>query len=296
MRSDLFGLVLPTGADVQIFTPTVNDTTTTRGYQRWQKPRNCSMVCMVLLGGGGAGGLGHTRASGANGGGGGGGGGGGRRVAFCYGPMLPDELWVWVGQRVASGAGNVTTVNLTPINHSVNNAMQRADGGTAGGAGSGAAGGTAGAGATSAGSLYAPGNLHTVTGHAGTVGGFAAAGSDCILLPTRGSGGGGSGGGVDTSDTGYAGGGISGGGVGGWPAIPGGIVPGGDGAQGLVNFLEHSSIFRSVGGAGGAGHGSGTGGAGGAGGYGAGGGGGGAGITGGARGAGGPGLAVFIAW
>ena len=249
-------------------------------WQTWQKPRGCSHVFMIAIGGaaGGYGGISGSAASGAPCGGSG----AITRVLYTAN-LLPDTLYVQPGLCGAGGAGGTTAfatptagtfsyVSILPTSVSAQNLVLRS-------------------GATVA-------NLQTGEAVAGA--NFGLSVSAIHFLSTGGSNGfqtananpfsngvitSGAPGGASNTTVGYniPSSSIS-------PQINGGQTAGANGSNGFTSFKP----FYSLGGAGGAGNNSGAGGRGGDGGYGASGGGGGSGTTvGGAGGKGGDGLVVI---
>lgn len=283
----------------QTYTFYVNSSNTTVGWQTWNKPRGAKFLVVFLIGGGGAGGNGFVGTGNAGGGGGGGSSGYTRGIFPAF--LLPDTLYIQVGQANPSNMNGVSSIALVPSNNaqtlliqSSANAGGWAVSGVAGTVLAGGNGGQQGL-ATSA-TLSAFGNLGIFTSIAGVNG--SAGGT---ITPTAGSNQaalgtglftGGAGGGGKTSISSATGGNITAA-----TAILTNQVNGGstDGANGDSGY----GLFQPLcgtGGAGGAGK-LGTTGAGGRGGnawYGSGGGGGGAGsVSGGVGGRGGDGLVII---
>lgn len=75
--------------------------TVANNWQVWTRPRNCSFVYILALGGGGGGAGGFAAASGQAGGGGSGGSGGITR-GFIPGMLVPQQLFISVAR---GGAG-----------------------------------------------------------------------------------------------------------------------------------------------------------------------------------------------
>ena len=104
---DVWAIPKKFNSDVKIF----NATTAVNvvGFQIWNKPRGVSMVSMFTIAGGGGGGGGFSRTAGADGGGGAGGACSGLARFICPATLLPDRLYVQVGNGglggAASGAG-----------------------------------------------------------------------------------------------------------------------------------------------------------------------------------------------
>lgn len=296
--------------------------TVATSWQTWIKPRGVGLVHILLFGGGGGGGGGFVGAVSAAGGGGGG---GSSAQASIIVPawMIPDVLYISVGQGGAGGAsaaagvaGVASSVTIYPST-TANHVLLTATGGGLGGVGSATVGGAAGAaGAASAatasplaglGFLGYAGSATNVSlaGQAGIIGGFNAAGGT-LTVPTTGLivTGGGSGGGLPATATiGNSGGLFT------VPATPSifppvdralgsGTATAGNPGSGGFRALEKLFFYGGNGGASGGGSG-GAGGAGGPGAYGCGGGGGGAALTanlGGVGGKGGDGLCIITSW
>jgi hypothetical protein len=294
-----------------IFYCVAQSSTTTNSWQTWVKPRGCSWVYIFALGGGGGGGSPNTGS--VQGGGGGG-------VTSCLrhvipAPLLPDNLYVRVGNGGAGAtsanssgtAGTRSLVGVYPLDSAGCNIGLNA-GGSAGSA-------TTGGGATSV-TVYnyaylgfVQGNNSLSGGNGGASGSAGAAATYAISttqIPMCGAGGG----------AGYNGSAASAGGAitfaVSYPAltIPGGTagvgVPGGRGGDGYgankrldFNGPQGANVLFFTGGSGGgcsdtAGQ---AGGRGGDGGYGCGGGGGGgASATPGNGGNGGDGLVIICSW
>ena len=205
---------LPT-QNVQVFTAT-SPSATNRHSQIWHKPRNASMLYIVLTGPGGSGGAG---AIGANSTAAGGGGGGSGSIANLLVPLhrLPDVLYVTVGQG-GSGLGCSVGIAPSPIAASLpaNYLLLVASNGGAGGAAAGATAGAAGAAGTltaiSGCNLAGLGTPFFLGGQAGIIGGVAVAGAN-LALPATGlyvTGGTGGGGLPAAATAGTAGGNITG--------------------------------------------------------------------------------------
>lgn len=262
------------------------------------------MVSILCIGGGGGGGDGFVGEPSAAGGGGGGGS-GGQTSLLVPAFVLPDTLYVSVGNGGEHGvSGNGSYVCVHP-DFTANTALLRAREGRPGAVGSATAGGTAGAGASTASisltSLAGLGIYLSILGQAGTNGGFTGNGPD-NGMPTNGLiVRGGSGGGSQPADgaLGNSGGHLAGAGI--FSTLyrgTGGLAVsnGGNGNNGFIN----TPLFYYGGTGGGSGGGtSGNGGNGGEGSYGCGGGGGGAARTGntaGIGGKGGDGLVIITCW
>ncbi len=297
----------------QFFQATAGSSLTTNDWQIWQKPKGCVFIYMFYAGGGGGGGAGFGNTAGNARGGGGGGAGGNMVKIFMPAVFVPDRLYIQVGKGGAGGigttaggtptaatAGIATVITVSPnLSGGSPEMYQRQAGGALGNAGTNSnasAGGAAGT--NTVGAIQAVGILSSTSASAGTSGGNPTTGA----APTVGAFGtntlffgGLGGGGLTTSNTEQAGAA--------WPAdsslcpnllslpIPGGVVTGGRGNDGI--FL--SSPLIALGGTGGGSNASGIGGFGGAGVMASGGGGGGAGTTGGNGGNGGDGFCLIIA-
>lgn len=286
--------------NTQIFQTVVDGSGNTLPIQIWKKPPAATMVSMVCIGPGAAGGAGFS-ATGSARGGGAGGGSGGITTTTIPAILLPDILYVFVGNGgtstvvtlssavyVGSSASIQTIVCASGSIPSVNGTD---------GASSGAA--TGGAGETICTlanfPMMAIGMWQSTAGVTGGAGGSAAganggAGSGSPLLQvsavTGGAGGGG--GGVSGSSTG---GSITGNSV-----LNANIFGGNASAGGNGDYFQKLLPLLFRGGAGGGGNLLDVGFIGGKGAYGCGGGGGGAGTTGAAGGRGGDGLIIITAW
>lgn len=311
--ADQFGLPPGKKGDVQIFYPE----SSTGSWQKWEKPRGCTMVYAIAIGGGGGGGGGFTRASTFDGAGGGGGGTGAVTRMVLPAFMVPDMLYVQpgngglgsTGSGVNGSAGGISYVSMgaypagTVANLTVDENLFLMS--NAAGAGGGAAGS-----ATTAGAAGVAGTISVITsqnrggyianwfsnvGKIGALGGAIAdgAGAPAVALgdfiPLSG-GAGGSG----STGANVAGGAIGGAGI--IQTIPGGstTLPNGNGGFTWAGPFSNMQLM-STGGSGGASIDAGPAGHGGVGGFpGSGGGGGGAGATGGGGGKGGDGTVIFI--
>lgn len=160
---DLYNLPSANSGDEQIFIGTVG-AGTYLDFHTWRKPRGCSMVHILAVGGGagGGGGAGWGATSGA----GGGGGGSGTVVSvWVFASFLPEVLYIWVdgggvggtgasgGANGGAGANGTTAfVTVEPILVGglppINNRIAAATGGNPGSGG--IADGAGGNGATSA--------------------------------------------------------------------------------------------------------------------------------------------------
>lgn len=271
----------------------------TGNWQTWQKPRGAKFLVVFLIGSGASGGNGFVGTGNA------GGGGGGASSAYTRGIfpafLLPDTLYIQVGQNSISNVNGVSSIALVPSTNaqtlliqSSANAGGYAAPGVAGTVSAGGAGGQQGL-ATST-TLSAFGNLgifNSIAGINGSAGGTitpAAGNNQAALgtgLVTAGAGGGGK-----TSISSATGGNITSATAILTNQVNGGSTDGANGDSGYGLFQP----FCGTGGAGGAGK-LGTTGAGGRGGngwYGSGGGGGGAGsASGGVGGRGGDGLVII---
>ena len=297
---DVFGLPETLNSNVTIFR--TGGASGSGTFQTWTKPRNCSMVYILCIGGGGGGGAGFSAASGSARGGGAGGGSGGISTGFFLADQIPDTLFCAVGKggdSTVAGAQSRVQAYGTANNTAIT--LLYANGGGAGSTGTGSGGGSAG----SAGSIASAANCvwsslgitRFQAGVAGIVGGAqtGVAGGNRSIVSAAICTGGAGGGGVGTGDVDTAGGTVNSAGAANLQQLDGGTAGGGAGNPGYD--LINSRQFISSGGTGGGTNGaSGTGGAGGVGGFGSGGGGGGAGVTGGAGGRGGDGLIMIVSW
>lgn len=289
---------------------------TSESWQTWQKPRNCKFVSILAIGGGG--GAGGGRGSALNAAGGGGGGGSASITKGLYlASVLPDKLYIQVGDGgnggnggsgangSAGAAGGVSYITLLP-NTTLQNQLLYANGGNGGLGGLSSGAGTPGG----SGSVFTKTTTRPITylgmvsSQAGTLGG---AGSSIGSTPTNLTiayilTGGGGGGGSSAGATPSVGASITGAGF--VPTVNGGASTGGVGDSGFrPSFISMDSLSRyplfATGGGGGGGRGTaGTAGDGGNGGYGCGGGGGGGAYngTGGKGGDGGDGIIVITSF
>lgn len=315
--TDLFGLPPTFKGDVQIFHA---NNTSTITHQPWIKPRGTSMTYMMAIAGGGGGGGGFSKASGAAGGGGGGGACSGIGKLIIPSFLLPDTLYVQVGQgglggaaSTAGAAGTNSYIMFTPLVFSAANTLLSSGTNAPGGGGAGNATNPATAGSIptvaaiatlspqlAIGMFTASVGLIGVTGGAvaGGVGSSVTAWSTLPMSPGAGGAGatgpGDFNGGAQTANAALSITYLN------WPITAGAIAAGGtggttdahDGNAG-VSLL---SPFLQSGGSGGGSNVAGVAGDGGRGGIGCGGGGGGAGTTGGRGGNGGNGLVAIFSW
>ena len=304
---DAFHLPTPYGAaDVQEFRAATTQTNTQ--WQTWQKPRGKSMLTAIVIGGGAGGGGGFTAAAAAARGGGGGGGSSGVTRITVPLVLLPDTLYLQVGQGgigVGSGGGTagsgIRSFLAVFPDFAASNviATSCAADPTGGGTGTGAAVGAAGGAGTIAviGSMPLAGYGHfdVIAGQSGATGGAVAGaiGNPVSIAVTSCLTQGGAGG-AGTTSADFAGGLIT--------AIAASLLserrPLGAAAgsfKGSAGFLNRQPFF-SYGGNGGSSSNTLAGGDGGSGGPGSGGGGGGGGTTGGRGGDGGAGIILMVAW
>jgi len=277
----------------------------------WRKPPGISMVFIGCVGAGGGGGGGFTRVSNQTGGAGGGGASGAIYNVIISAALIPDELFITVGEGGQGGvtqsggtSGGVTYVEAYK-DGGANFVIARATGGGAGGGSASSGGaGTAGTNAVSAAAnqkLSTTGVFTSIAGQSGTAG---APGGNATAV-TYGSGtllcGGAGAGGSSNTNTAGTGGAITG--VATFiPTIAGGRPGGSNGNVGMQRITVDT--FVSMGGSGGGGNGntsvnSGNGGNGGNGNIGSGGGGGGTGTStgvGGAGGNGGNGMVIIVCY
>ncbi len=319
-----FGFLPPNfHCDVQAFFTSNNG----QGSQKWVKPRGVTMCHMICIGGGGGGGGGFQANSTNARGGGAGGACSGVAKLIIPALLLPDVLWVQVGNGGTGGTGGTSPTaggngtnsfisygaGITAISTIPNIILQsgiNAPGGGNAGANSGAAtGGTVPTIATAAaqGAATSCGIPAFIVGLVGAAGGTPTAAGSAItavwnlisLSPGTG------GGGVTAVNTGFAGGALSlqsaldfadGTMVPAASYLAGGVA-GGAGAAGNGNSgVQLFKPFYMTGGTGGGSSDKSTGGNGGKGGIGCGGGGGGAGATAGNGGSGGDGFVQIISW
>jgi hypothetical protein len=296
------------------------------GWRTWTKPRNATMLYILVIGGGGGGGGGQTGAAGSNRGGGGGGCTGAvTRLlipAFC----VPDTLFAQPGFGGPGGAAGVNGTDgaisyITSIPNDLQFVLAQGNGGGRGNAGAAGVGGNT----TSAGTLSGQtavavmGFLQSNNGASGTAGGNAGVNGSGLtwggggVVPLSGGTGGG---GVDNTNANKTGGAIStipnfgnANPVSGGPstgsgtndgmrglAMGGGLVMGEAAIAEFYALNKSGSLYFTGGTGGGTAGAAGVGGVGGDGEIGCGGGGGGAGVTGGAGGRGGHGLVLIAAW
>lgn len=173
-------------------------------WQTWNKPNNAKMIYIFMLGGGGGGGGGRTSAS-NSGCGGGGGASSGIVVATYQACLLPDTLYLQVGEGGDGGAANtvgtagtISSISYRPDTTAINLLLQSsatAPGG--GGTGSSSIPGTGGTVATAWDfTTKINGSLGLVTSSAGQVGATGTGGGGTIVnitptfIVTGGAGGG----------------------------------------------------------------------------------------------------------
>jgi hypothetical protein len=250
-------------------------------WQTWVKPTQYNNFIIYVCGGGGGGAVGQTGVSGSSRYGGGGGASGGLLIVNSPSFLLPEILYMYIGNGGLSGVSGGTTYLCYFPNTNAANIITSANGGGSGLLSAGGAGITP----TISQSIF---SISTTISSAGTTGGTGAVGSVYALTPSciySGTGGGG----VDVSNVGYEGGYVLASNV--HPQLNGGAVA----SNGNTGYLIKKP-FTALGGTGGGGNPSGTGGVGGNGVWGSGGGGGGGGITGGAGGKGGDGFIIIIGY
>lgn len=311
---NFFGLPPSSVADIQIFQYMGIGAAE---FQMWQKPRGVSVVYMMTIGGGGGGGCGRTRALNANGGGGGGGACSGGAKFICPALLLPDVMYVQVGEGGLGGIGGTDPGNpgaagghsyiSTSKTLALPNLICYSGAGTNNGGGGGTSIGPGAAGAVPSIAVTQPCNTWGLwsawVGLAGAIGGGNSSGVGANITawavhPMCGGAGGtgvnvnGAGGSVlatatlDLGSMGYL---TS-------TVIPGGASGGGAGKDGGAGIFSSKPYLFQTGGSGGANVNGGIGGHGGNGGVGCGGGGSGSGTTGGNGGNGGNGLVMIISW
>jgi hypothetical protein len=309
---DISHLGQQTAADMQIFLATQQG----QGWQAWTKPKGISMAFLMALAGGGGGGGGFTRTAGSAGGGGAGGACSGVARLMIPAQLLPDVLYVQVGQGGLGGAasanGTTGANSYISFGHSsVVPSVLLASGVNApggGGAGTGSAGGTGGTVPTIATTITSQvfGEWFATVGIVGGAGGVQTGAVGTTITAWAGLPLSPGAGGAGCTTTDYAGGQQTATaavdfGCLNFVAAAGGLVLGGvaagllDGGAGITLWPPNTP-FIACGGAGGASNNSGTAGNGGMGGIGCGGGGGGAGTTGGWGGNGGNGMVLIISW
>lgn len=311
MQKDFFHIPPKYSGDVKVYI--ANTGANTQGFQMWQKPKGATFVYMICIAGGGGGGGGFTRTANSAGGGGGSGACSGITRFNCPAIVLPDVMYIQVGNGgVGAAAGAAGGNGLNSYILSSKTAVLpniicysgvNAPGG--GGGGTGAAAGAAGSVPTIAVTqpFNALGEWFSIVGLVGVIAGAqtGAVGTDVTAWAALPLSPGASGAGCTTTD--FAGGQqtvtalMDIGNQGYYPTGAGNLVKGGTaagtGVDGGGGMNRITPLFCS-GGSGGGSNNSGVAGNGGNGGYGCGGGGGGAGATGGRGGNGGSGLVIII--
>lgn len=306
--ADVFNIPAFDPLRTQVFSATASAGAgaTSKHWQMWTKPPECSLIYIWMVGAGGGGGGGFTGAATTARGGGGGGGSGAISRGVFIASMLPNVLYIQTsqggtastGSGVAGGVGGRTYIGVRPSITAADLVMisgaADAGGGAAGTVAAGGAGGAAGTIATAALASFSSLaiGLDFIAGDVGVVGGAqtGAAGTAQVALATVPLTGGAGGGGVTTTD--FAGGAITGAGIA--PTRAGGTANAA-GAKAL-NGLSNELPWYSLGGAGGGTDNDAVGGEGGDAGTGSGGGGGGGGATGGLGGRGGDGMCIIVAF
>lgn len=304
---DAFNLPNKYRQNVQIFNPTTS--TNAQGYQSWYKPKGTSMTMMLAVSGGGGGGGGTAGAALTLRAGGGGGACSGVSRFICPNFVLPDVMYVQVGQGGtggASGANGTAGTNsfiLSAKTAVLPNIILASQVNAPGGGAAAGTGGTVPSVAVTQ-PIHTLGNWASIVGIVGAAGGSGAVGVTVTAWAAIPFSPGGGGAGTAAIGTTFAGGAQTAtalfdyGSQGYHVAGAGGIVAGGvAGANGNAGRNSVTPFFNS-GGSGGGSSDAGAGGIGGKGGIGCGGGGGGAGVTGqaGRGGNGGPGIVIIISW
>lgn len=306
---DMFGFPNTTQGDVKIFK---GGQTSDNIARQWLKPKNATLLYILAIGGGGGGGGGFSGAAGSTRGGGGGGGSGGVCRLIIPAVLVPDSLFVKVGNGGVGGTGSgsagtagtrsfVFTRRGGAAGVSNENVLIVSSNGTAngGGAGTGAAAGSAGASVSASSQTQARGLSFGIflsqAGIGGSAGGVhtGANGGGQDPLASFYVGGGCGGGGVGTGNTNTVGGSGTGQNES-FPTIQGGFIGTREAQAGTTLWLPQYPLC-AAGGTGGGSNGTGTGQNGANGGMGSGGGGGGGGVTGGAGGRGGGGIVIIVA-
>lgn len=294
--------------NTQVFFSISSGITSNTEWQTWVKPKYAKFIYLYVVGGG-AGGAGGQSGAGLARTGGGGGGSSAISKGIFPANLLPDILYIFVGEGGSGGASgsNGTSGALSYV--SIEPTTQTTDVILASGAIAPTFGTSAGLGGN-AGTVFAQtagfqsylGIVNTTAGQAGAAGGAnTGGGGNSVTIASINNSGGAGGGGSSTAAVNGAGGSIVATVI--TPVLAGGAAAGANpGISGIESFfpsLNQSNItvpFLTTGGAGGGANGAAgqTGGAGGAGSYGSGGGGGGAGATaGGAGGDGGEGIVII---
>jgi len=301
---DQFGIPTKYRQNVQVFWPT--GSTNLTGLQSWQKPKGVSMVFMLAVSGGGGGGGGTAGAALTLRSGGGGGACSGVSRFICPAFVLPDILYVQVGQGGtggASGANGTAGTNSLILSSKTNALPNIILASQVNAPGGGLAAGTGGTVPTVAVTqpIHTYGNWASIVGLVGGAGGSGAAGTSITAWGAIPFSPGAGGAGTAAIGTTFAGGAqtatalfnYGNQGYYNTTICAGGVA----GAGGNAGKLSTTPFYNS-GGSGGGSSDAGAGGNGGKGGIGCGGGGGGAGVTGsaGRGGDGGPGIVIIIAW
>lgn len=208
---DAYGLPVSPQFDRSVFNGTAQTAGTS--WQTYIIPSGKSMLSIFMLGGGGGGGSGVVGAN-STAAGGGGGGSGGQTIIEIPTALLPQRLYVSVGQA-KTGAGIASYVSTFPGIATSNHVVGIANGGGAGGNGAGATAGAAGAAGAIATNATMPlgwaWSKLALAGQAGIIGGTTVAGG-ALAYPTTGlrcTGGVGGGGLPAAATTGTAGGAIT---------------------------------------------------------------------------------------
>lgn len=249
-------------------------------------PRGASLLYLTIQGAGGNGGSGHTRTAGSAGGGGGGGGTGGLARIIAPVSLLPDELWFSLGVAGVS--------SMFSFDGSLFGSVVAVNAGGSGGNGSGTAAGAVGSAAAApsitTGIMSGVITCVMLAGVAGAAGGAVTGAIGGGGSPQQGPLAYGGAGGAGCTTTDYDGGRVYANDPT-FPAVPGGVAPGGNGTPGTIlrGFWRRGASGGASNNSGQAGNGGdgvipGNGGAGG-----------GAGATGGAGGVGAP-AAAWLTW
>ena len=221
-------------------------------WQTWVKPKNTKLIFMYLIGGGGGGGAGVSTIAASSNSGGAGGGSSSVSMGLFPATLLPDILYIQVGQGGVGGTpvsggtgsagsgGTLSHISLEP-NTSLVNLILSSGNGVASGGGAGIPNGTITGGA--AGTVFTQtnsiisylGKIETVVGEQGSAatGGSngASLAATTIGLPTSGGLGGG---GINVSSTLFNGGSSLAGSF--VPLVSGGLAGGNNGSDGFTSL------------------------------------------------------------
>ena len=221
-------------------------------WQTWTKPKNTKLIFMYLIGGGGGGGAGVSTTAVSSNSGGGGGGSSSVSMGLFPAILLPDTLYIQVGQGGVGGipvsgttgrpgsGGTLSHISLEP-NTSLVNLILSSGNAVAGGGNAGISNGTVTGGAAGTAFIQTNsiisylGNINTVVGEQGSAGTGASNGASLaattINLPTSAGLGGG---GINVSSVAFNGGSSLAGSF--VPLISGGLAGGNNGSNGFTSL------------------------------------------------------------